>query len=84
MECPKLNVILPTTRKLSNIKKKSFFFFFEITSFPWHMFLSYPNKKVVHVGSHLGPVTGPVLLLVKYVCFVVNVLSLVIHVCLLL
>ncbi len=26
MECPKLNFLLPTTRKLSNIKNKSFFF----------------------------------------------------------
>jgi hypothetical protein len=34
--------------------------------------------------SHLGPITGPVLILVQYVCFVVNIVSVVGNVCLML
>jgi hypothetical protein len=32
------------------------------------------------IWSHLGPVTGPVLTLVKYVCFLENVVSVVVNV----
>jgi hypothetical protein len=35
-------------------------------------------------GEHLGPAMGPVLILIKFVCFVINVVSVLINVCLLL
>ena len=31
--------------------------------------------------SHLGPATGPVLILIKDVCFVINIVSVIIHMC---
>jgi hypothetical protein len=42
-----------------------------------------PKKKFsTKQRSHLGSVTGLVLILIKYVCFVVNVVSVMINVCL--
>ena len=45
---------------------------------------TYAYKHSLGHGSHLGPVMGLVLVLIKYVCFVVKFVSLVINVCLLL
>jgi hypothetical protein len=35
-------------------------------------------------GERLGPTTGPVLIWIKFVCFLVNIVSVLINVCLLL
>ena len=40
--------------------------------------------QVCSFGEHLGPVTGLLSILITFVCFVVNVMSLLIYMCLLL
>jgi hypothetical protein len=49
-----------------------------------YLFLKEFGSGIDHDGEHLGPVTGPVLILTKFVCFVVNVVSVLINICLLL
>ena len=47
----------------------------------------YINKKLLFMqqyGEHLSPATRFLLILIKYVCFVVNAVSILIYVCLLL
>ena len=49
-----------------------------------YLFLKEFGSGIDHDREHLGPVTGPVLILTKLVCFVVNVVFVLINICLLL